>query len=691
LQAGFTPEAEQADRPSILSATAPQDNPAPADDLPRGSAFSRRWSAPLGGLILAVLTVYLSFNAGGFFPGATAYATVGVAILVVIGIMVLHEPLTSSPPALLAAIGAICAFAALTLLSGSWSHSWSRAVLEFDRALLYALVLVLFGLMPQREDGLEWGLRGFAVAAFVVCAIAWITRVEPNLWPIAVDVRPQRLSFPLTYWNSLGLLAALGSVALLHLTCGERQLKAVRVAAAAAIPLMLSTLILTFSRSSLVVCALGVVLYLALARPRRALVALPALLIPAAVALALSVRAHTVSSARYTIETSQGHHLALAVIACVAVAALLRGASLFLDDRIDRRRLPQVSGRRLAAVGAGIAVVVVIVGLAAGGGSWVSHRWNHFVNENAVGHIEDPSARLSSVGNNGRIPQWRVAIDAFDEDPIVGKGAGTYAVQWLQHRPYDFTVLNAHSLYAEVMGELGIIGLLLIVALLLAFLVGAARRMRGRDRQVYGAFLAMAVIWAIRAGVDWDWQMPAITIWLFALGGLAISRPMVPRQATQASGARRFPRLVGALCVAVLAITPVVIALSQTHLEKALAAFEANECPASIKASLESIDALGVRPEPYELIGYCDARYGQYELAERAMESAVSRDPENWEMHYGLGLVQASSGKNPLPALREARRLNPLEPLVTETLSRFEKAKGPAERERLAARASLPV
>jgi hypothetical protein len=295
------------------------------------------------------------------------------------------------------------------------------------------------------------------------------------------------------------------------------------------------------------------------------------------------------------------------------------------------------------------------------------------------------------VGNNGRIPQWRVAIDAFDEKPLLGKGAGTYAVQWLQHRPYDFTVLNAHSLYAEVMGELGIVGLLLIVVLMLAFLVGAARRMRGRDRQVYGAFLAMAAVWMVRAGVDWDWQMPAITLWLFALGGIAVSRPLSARREVASSGAGRFPRLVGAVCVGVLAITPVVIALSQTHLEKAVRAFDANECPASISASLDSINALGVRPEPYELIGYCDARYGQYQLGEEAMESAISRDPENWETHYGLGLVQAASGKDPMPALREAKRLNPLEPLVRHAVAIFEKAKRPAERERLADKASLPL
>jgi hypothetical protein len=332
-----------------------------------------------------------------------------------------------------------------------------------------------------------------------------------------------------------------------------------------------------------------------------------------------------------------------------------------------------------------------VVGLAAGGGHWASDKWDHFVNENDVGHTNDPSERLGSVGNNGRIPQWRVAIDAFDEEPLLGKGAGTYALQWAQHRPYAFTVVNAHSLYVEVMGELGIVGLLLIVTVMLAFLVGAARRLRGPDRHVYAVFLALAIVWMIHAGIDWDWQMPAITVWLFALGGLALARPAAGRVERSTIATSRFPRLVAAVCVGVLAITPVVVSLSQTHLETALADFEANECPAAIGASLDSLGALGVRPEPYEIIGYCDIRYGQFQLAEEAMESAVSRDPENWEMHYGLAMARAAQGRDPMPELRAASRLNPLEPLVAEELARFEGVTKPAQRKQLAFAASLPL
>jgi hypothetical protein len=664
-----------------------------AEAVPEQQDLVQKWGGALGAAVLAALTIYLSFNAGGFFPGAVAYATVAMAILVVLAIMLVHEPLTRSTPVLLTAIGALSGFAVLTLLSGAWSESWSRAIIEFDRALLYVLVLVFFGLLKHREDGLEWGLRGFVLAAFVVCTAAWITRVEPNIWPISLDVKPQRLSFPLTYWNALGLLSALQLVALLHLTSSDRQGRVLRVVAAAAFPLVASTLLLTFSRSSLALAVFGVVCYLVLARPRRALVAVPAVAIPAAVAIVVSLHAHTVSSARYTTAAgiSQGHHVALIVILCVAAAAVLRLAVSGLDGRLDGWQPPRLGVGRIAAGVGAVVLVAVVVGLAAGGGHWVSHKWDHFVHENDVGHSEDPSERLGSFGNNGRIPQWKAAIEAFDEAPVLGKGAGTYALQWAQRRPYDFTVLDAHSLYVEQLGELGLVGTILIVVVLLAFLVGAARRLRGPTRQAYAAFLALALVWAIHAGIDWDWEMPAVTVWLFALGGLALARPLREGSTAGAFVAGRLPRLVAAVCVGVLAITPVLIAISQTHLESALSAFDANECPQAIGDSLDSLHALGVRPEPYEIIGYCDIRFGEYKLGEEAMQSAVARDPENWETHYGLAMARAIQGRDPMAELRETRRLNPLEPLIIEEQESFKRAKKPGQRKRLAEAASLPL
>ena len=72
---------------------------------------------------------------------------------------------------------------------------------------------------------------------------------------------------------------------------------------------------------------------------------------------------------------------------------------------------------------------------------------------------------------------------------------------------------------------------------------------------------------------------------------------------------------------------------------------------------LDSLKAIPSRPQPFEVLGYCDARLGLDRLAVGAMEGGVDRDPENWELFYGLALVRADAGLDPRPAARQALRL----------------------------------
>jgi Flp pilus assembly protein TadD len=119
-------------------------------------------------------------------------------------------------------------------------------------------------------------------------------------------------------------------------------------------------------------------------------------------------------------------------------------------------------------------------------------------------------------------------------------------------------------------------------------------------------------------------------------------------------------------CLA-LVLVPARVFLSEGPLRDSARAFARGDCAVTIDQALNSISALGVRPEPFVLLGYCDVRVGQLELAQRALRNAVRKDPHNWEGHYGLALVRAAAGQDPRPALSEARRLNPLEPMVAET------------------------
>ena len=300
----------------------------------------------------------------------------------------------------------------------------------------------------------------------------------------------------------------------------------------------------------------------------------------------------------------------------------------------------------------------------------------------------DARKRLGSFGNNGRVENWNVALRGFEEQPLAGGGAGTYELFWARERDTDLDVVDAHSLYLETLAELGIVGGVLLLAGLAGIALGFARRMRGDDRALFAALLAMMITWGLCAGVDWEWEMPVVTLWLFALGGAALARP-APSPPTRAP-MRRLPRLLAALGCLVLATTPALVYLSQRQVDEAVKSFEAGDCARSIDASLTASSLLSVRPEPFELLAYCDVRIGRPRLGVTAMNEAVERDPHSWRLRYGLALVRGAAGLDPRAEARLALRLNPLEPRTRDGVRRFRGSR-PDRWRRQALGAKLPL
>jgi hypothetical protein len=132
------------------------------------------------------------------------------------------------------------------------------------------------------------------------------------------------------------------------------------------------------------------------------------------------------------------------------------------------------------------------------------------------------------------------------------------------------------------------------------------------------------------------------------------------------------------------------VTVSQNRLNASVSAFKRGDCGKAIDAALGSNSALGVRPEPFEILAYCDARLGRSELGERMMRAAIRRDPESWELWYGLAVVRASGGRDPRPAARHALRLDPEGHMTTELVALFRTDK-PKKWRRRALSARLPV
>jgi hypothetical protein len=278
-------------------------------------------------------------------------------------------------------------------------------------------------------------------------------------------------------------------------------------------------------------------------------------------------------------------------------------------------------------------------------------------------------------------------VREFRHSPLHGEGAGTYALAWAIHRPANFgpyQVVNAHSLYVENLSDLGLVGLGLIVVLLGTILYSVARRISGASRSLYAAIFAVTLAWAFEAGLDWQWQMPVVTALVLSLGALAIARP-----AREGPRLRAAPRAIAAVACLALAVMPLLVAISQSRLDDAVAAIKARDCRSAEDDARASTRALGFRPEPYEVLGYCAIQDGRPSAAVADFRRAVDHDPDNWEYRYGLAVARAAAGQDPSPDVRTAQHLGPFQVLPDDAAQLFSTS-NPRLWERRALLAPLP-
>jgi hypothetical protein len=252
----------------------------------------------LGALLPAGLVAYLSFNSGGYFAGSTSFAALVLALALLVRIIAAEDPFAGFGLAVAIGAAALMLFGAWVLLSSSWSGSSARALIEFNRVLLYVLAVLLFGSLPRSTERVRWMVWALVAAIAAVCLAGFLTRVMPDVFKIAPAAQRERLGYPIGYWNALGLLAALGSVLAAHLTCSSKEPAVVRVLGAAVLPLLATTLLFTFSRGPLAAVVVGVVVYIVLGRPRALLSGLIAVVPATAIAVVAAYDADLLRSPR---------------------------------------------------------------------------------------------------------------------------------------------------------------------------------------------------------------------------------------------------------------------------------------------------------------------------------------------------------------------------------------------------------
>ena len=392
-------------------------------------------------------------------------------------------------------LGGACGLLAWTILSTVWSAHPAQSMLEARRTVVYVAVALALVVLARRG-----ATRLLVVSTHVaVTGIVFFALARYIVGPRRYDrFEGYLLNQPLGYANAVGILAAVGMALGIGIVRHAKS-RTERAAAATTVPPLALALVLTGSDGAWLALAVGLAA-MALLDPsptgvtRAVATVAPASLLVVWLGRQSGLSDPAVASARLTPGL-----LALATAACAAATAVIA-----LVVRVPTVERASPRGRRI--------IVATVVCAAFVGGAFV--------------------ARAGST--EPRTSYWHVAWhEEYRSHPILGTGAGTFAIYWVDsgEEIAHAGALDAHSLYLETLAELGPVGLTLLAVMLLAPL---AAGIGGRTSPYVPAAAGAYVAFLAHAGLDWDWEMPAVVVAALAcaaallLSGDAPKRP-VPR------------------------------------------------------------------------------------------------------------------------------------------------------------------
>ena len=410
--------------------------------------------------LAALLVLPLGLSDGGYF--GRALVTMTVALGAVAGLALLVSPPRVIPRALLATAVALLSFAAWVCLSSVWAEPGAAVGLETRRCVLYVAALLAVWLVVDRLGGPTFLLALTGAVTILMVAGLWMRAIA------GVPVDPYYgglLAEPVGYPNAIGVLAAMAAVLAIGLATPFAKASRPLQATASVLILVLG---LSGSRGGAIALATGLVVLVSLsARQDR----WPC--------VGKAASAHVVGGCAWVLTIAAGGAGAPLVIAAAGAATI--GAAV-----------PTPGRRGTLAILLGLTLAAVVV---------VAH---------------DPPSTTSSY----RTEYWRAALAEAGDHPLLGSGAGSFYLAWREHRTVAAEVRDAHSLYVEVLSELGPIGLALIAVIVGVPLAAAVRR---RGDPVAAAAAAGFVVFALHAGVDWDWEMPVVTLVALGCGGTVLT------------------------------------------------------------------------------------------------------------------------------------------------------------------------
>jgi O-antigen ligase/polysaccharide polymerase Wzy-like membrane protein len=418
------------------------------------------WRGAAAAALAALAVLPLGLADGGYFGRSFTTLTVALAAAGALALLRLDIRLPSLAFAVTG--GALVLLTGWVALSWLWAAPGAGVELEVRRCVLYVTALAAVGALVDRCS------RSVLLLS-LVAAISCLAVVGLGMRALSgVPVDPyygSLLAEPVGYPNAMGVLTAMGAVVAIGLAAvlgrWARALQAVS-------SLLVLALGLSGSRGGALALAVGLGALVALSPRAQRWTCVGR----TASALAVGGGAWAITMAA----GGAGMPLAIAAAGAAAIGAAL-----------------PTPGRR------GALALISCIALAAF----------------AVA-VQHPPSTTSSY----RSAYWRAALDEVGERPLLGSGAGSFFLTWREHRTVAVDVRDAHSLYLETLSELGPLGLALVLGVVAAPLATAVR---GRGDPTVAAGGAAFVVFAAHAGLDWDWEMPVVTLVALACAGVVLA------------------------------------------------------------------------------------------------------------------------------------------------------------------------
>jgi len=587
------------------------------------------------------------------------------------------------------------ALAALTYLSISWSVQPANSWVEANRTLAYLAAfggaVVLARIAPARWPALVWAVGTVAV---VVSGYALLAKVFPGSLNAADQLG--RLRVPFSYWNATGLMAGLGLPACLWAGARPGASRAVRALTVPAIAVLLTVLILSYSRGALIAVVVGLGAWFVFVPYRlRAtlLLALGAIGGIVATGWALSHHAITHDGATLAARTSAGHTFGVVLVATLAGSAVIGLTAAYASDRIA---LPGPVRRR---VGTALVVLVALVPVAAVAGmaassrgltGEVSHVWHSLTSASAPQPGNNPG-RIAALGNS-RPLYWSEGLKVGEHALLAGTGAAGFDTAHTRYSSNTLAVAHAHSFVIETFADFGLIGLAVILALFVAWVRAvmrtlefrAGRRARapapapdpppanGRP-QVNGqpqanghptppdlhaperaglfTLLAVVVTFGVSSLIDWTWFIPGLAVPALACAGWLAGRGPLNQPVGRAAQRRRLSTSPGAAAAGLGIVAATIVAAwfvwqplhSENDFNGAITAMASGNSTAALADAQSAAAADPVSVEPlWELSGIYSARRNPTAARQELVKAANVQpsNPETWEQLGEFDLAQ---------------------------------------------------